>query len=263
MKTKKKIEKVEGNNFLQELYREYINEPTIRYKVGDLVLYGNHPNAEVIEVLGDGKIYQLKLWGTYYSYGQPYEGESTQYVKWTDIKPFRTYEENLLIPVLTKEDDLRLNFSQRTMGDILSKYYHFGINMSPDYQRGNVWGLSDKEKLLNSIFDNIDIGKFVFIKLPYAFEGKLFEILDGKQRVTAIIDFFENRYSYNGRYYKDLSWKDQGHFEHYNINIAETDIEELSKKKIYKYFLRLNISGHEQDKEHIAYVQKLYEECKE
>ena len=35
----------------------------------------------------------------------------------------------------------------------------------PDYQRGYVWEQEDKELLLDSIFKNIDIGKFVFIRL--------------------------------------------------------------------------------------------------
>ena len=80
--------------------------------------------------------------------------------------------------------------------------------MNPDYQRDYVWELSDKQLLIDSIFNNIDIGKFAFIHLDYKTwnkTGYAYEILDGKQRLKTIIDFYENRFSYKGIYYNDLS----------------------------------------------------------
>ena len=55
--------------------------------------------------------------------------------------------------------------------------------MNPDYQRGLVWDEENKTLLLNSIFNNIEIGKFSFIKLNYILptfdwdKGIFYEIL--------------------------------------------------------------------------------------
>jgi hypothetical protein len=246
-----------NDNRVQELRRGYLNEPTVIYRVGESVIFGNHPNAEIIRVLDGGKILEIKVWGEYQVYGQPVYKEDTHIVMWTDLEPYRTVEENATIEILTQPDDLRLQFSQRGMGDIFSKYYYFGIDMSPEYQRGNVWGEQDKEKLLDSIFDNIDIGKFAFIRRSYSSDKELYEILDGKQRITAIIGYYENRYRYCGKLYRELHWRDQNHFKHYNVNIAETNIDQVDKAKVLKYFLKLNVTGHQQDPNHIAYVEGL------
>ena len=50
--------------------------------------------------------------------------------------------------------------------------------------------------LLDSIFKNIDIGKFVLIHLSdseWVERGFGYEILDGKQRLSALIEFYENK----------------------------------------------------------------------
>jgi uncharacterized protein with ParB-like and HNH nuclease domain len=69
--------------------------------------------------------------------------------------------------------------------------------MNPDYQRDLVWSLEDKVNLIDSIYNDIEIGRFAFIKTDYSknnfdFDKDFYwEILDGKQRISAIIDFFE------------------------------------------------------------------------
>ena len=75
--------------------------------------------------------------------------------------------------------------------------FNFVINI-----RGNVWDIEDKVKLIDSIFNNIDVGKFAFIKVPYKDNSPSYECLDGKQRVTALIEFYEGRFEYKGlKYY--------------------------------------------------------------
>ena len=68
--------------------------------------------------------------------------------------------------------------------------YHRGLIDNPDYQRGYVWTLEDKQKLIQSIFNRADIGKFVFIEDENYREYRL-EVIDGKQRLRAILDYYE------------------------------------------------------------------------
>ena len=73
------------------------------------------------------------------------------------------------------------------------------IDMNPKYQRhGRLWSISDKAYLIDSIINGFDIPKLYMAdftwgesplnenRLPYA-------IIDGKQRLEAIFDFFDGK----------------------------------------------------------------------
>jgi uncharacterized protein with ParB-like and HNH nuclease domain len=143
------------------------------------------------------------------------------------------------------------------MADIFSKVYFFGVNFEPDYQRDYVWELEDKIALIDSIFNNVDIGKFAFIKKGYS-EDYLYEVLDGKQRMRAILDFYEDRFQYKGFYYSDLSYEDQCHINYYNINVAEAS--EMTKEQTLRYFLMLNTGGKQMAKEQLEKVRHMLED---
>jgi Protein of unknown function DUF262 len=83
------------------------------------------------------------------------------------------------------------------------------IDMSPPYQRrGRLWSPSDKAYLVDSIINGFDVPKLYLAdfqmgesplnksRLPYA-------IIDGKQRLEAIFDFFENKLVLN----EDFAWR--------------------------------------------------------
>ncbi len=137
------------------------------------------------------------------------------------------------------------------------------IEFNPPYQRkGRLWSQSDKAFLVDSVINGFDIPKFYMAdfqlgysslnasKLPYA-------IIDGKQRLEAIFDFFDNKLVLNGDFnlrsdpslkLGGLSLKDLKNnypvvadaFENYSLDIMsvvasrEADINEL--------FVRLNRS---------------------
>lgn len=83
------------------------------------------------------------------------------------------------------------------------------IDVSPTYQRrGRLWSQSDKAYLIDSIINGFDIPKLYFAdfqfgenplnakKLPYA-------VIDGKQRLEAIFDFFDGTLTLN----EDFVWR--------------------------------------------------------
>jgi uncharacterized protein with ParB-like and HNH nuclease domain len=117
-----------------------------------------------------------------------------------------------------------------------------------------VWTTKDKVNLIDSIFNCIDIGKFAFIKKNYG-DDYLYEVLDGKQRIRAILDYFENRFPYKGKYFNDLCNRDKDHFEEYNISVAEA--RNLSKEQILQYFLMLNTGGKIMSKKHLDKVRNM------
>lgn len=100
-----------------------------------------------------------------------------------------------------------------------------GIDFMPPYQREYVWTDSDKEQLLDSIFMGSDIGKFTVRVLDDVewFERQLsYEIIDGKQRLMTLLNFYLNRFPYKGFYYNGLSAKDRRTFLDHTISWAKS-----------------------------------------
>ena len=137
----------------------HINEPSYRFNIGDKVSYGLMKSAVVDDILYDGKAYGLKCIATEYNYGNPYDHEVYRVVAWMDVRPCNHGNTNF-----ARNQDIKLYFNDSTIESLINKHYFFGVNFEPDYQRGYVWTQEDKELLIDSIFNNIDIGKFVFIK---------------------------------------------------------------------------------------------------
>lgn len=251
--TPEQIRERELQNFINER-TEHLPEPTYFYKKGDRVTIGALEDVYVIDVLLNGKVYEIDFTSIDNNYGNPIRNEhKRRFVSWLDIRPY--YEDKK--QSLVKNNDLKLSYSQRGISDIISKAYHFGIDFEPDYQRDYVWELEDKIALIDSIFDNVDIGKFVYIHKGYNMEH-LYEILDGKQRIRAILDYFENRFAYKGLYFNDLSLRDQSHFEDYPISVAE--VRDITKEQVLRYFVKLNKHGKIMDKVQIEKVEKMIED---
>lgn len=233
----------------------YCPEPTYFFNIGDRVEIGRLEDVYVIGVYENSKIYEIDYSSTNNNYGNPIKTEHQKmFVQWVDIRPYREIQPET---TLIKNNDLRMNFMQMHIGSLLNKTYHFGVDFNPDYQRGYVWESEDKVALIDSIFNNIDIGKFAFIHLGYSGDNS-YEILDGKQRMRAILDYFENRFDYKGKYFNDLSAREQDFFEDYSISVAET--QNADRKQVLKYFLTLNKHGKIMDKRQLEKVEKMLEE---
>jgi hypothetical protein len=266
MPRKKKIElseeeilKQKLGNKLNELKNKLflIPKPTYIFNIGDKVSIGNLQDVTVEQVLENGKIYLIDYSFINNNYGNPIKHEhQKQYVEWFSI---RKYQENKSTELI-KNEDIKMNFMNQEIEGLFSKVYHFGVDFSPEYQRDFVWNLEDKITLIDSIFNNVEIGKFVFIHLGYSGDY-LYEILDGKQRLRALLDFYEDRFQYKGKYFSNLSRKEQYFFKGYQISVAEMR-GEITREQKLRYFLLLNRTGHVMAKEQLDKVEKmLNEEC--
>lgn len=246
----------EKKNGLREVEKmiSHIDEPTYHFNIGDKVRFGALKENIVDDILYDGKIYCLRCIATNNNYGNPYDYETYRVTAWMNIRPLNSGDSSF-----TKNKDVRLYFSNSTVESLIFKYYNFGIDMNPDYQRGYVWDYEDKELLIDSIFNNIDIGKFVLINTEdWQVTDLYYEILDGKQRLSTMIEFFENRLKYKGKYYNDLSFDDQRTFKEHAISVAE--VKDCNKKDVLKYFLMLNRTGKSMDKSQLDKVENMLNE---
>lgn len=250
----KEQQKIESDlKHIKEDYA-YIPEPTYLFNVGDKVTIGSLKDCTIEKIIDNGKLYVVDYTHVNNNYGNPIETKHSKIVSmWADIRKMQNNTISLI-----ENTDIDIRYSQREISSLLNHTYHFGFNLNPDYQRGDVWTLKDKQNLISSIFKNIDIGKFTFIKPDYIMDD--YEVLDGKQRLTTILEYYEDRFEYSGFKFSDLCKKDQRHFRGYNISWGESS--GLTKEQKLRYFIKLNTTGKIMSQEHIDKVKEMLKELK-
>jgi hypothetical protein len=232
----------------RNMIHEYMPKPNRFHKIGDEVDYGNWEEVRVEGIYDEGMIYKLSALHPKVR-GKRLPGRCTIFRDWMGI-----YQINKDVHFY-KKDRLPIHISNMTIGSLFYKAFGYGCDMNPDYQRGNVWDDKDKESLLDSIFNHIRIGTFCFNSKPFNENDTGCEIIDGKQRMTTLIDFRLDKFRYRSKLWSELHPRERSHIREYNIGIIE--LQEASKKEIYEYFLKLNTGGRAQDPNHINHVKEL------
>jgi hypothetical protein len=137
-----------------------------------------------------------------------------------------------------------------------------------EYQRGLVWTLRQKQLLIESIYNRVDIGKIVLRRRSFTYvEGRIKstgkktyfnDLVDGKQRVTTLIEFCTNKFKdMHGNYYRDLSGIAQNKFRGYrNIQFVQLP-EDITDSEVLEVFLGINHTGKPMSEKHIKFVKSL------
>ena len=128
------------------------------------------------------------------------------------------------------------------------------------FQRGLVWNDDDKRSLIDSIYHGINIGAFVIGRRSYEAgvrHGSFHDIIDGKQRLNAIIEFGQGKFADSyGNYWNDLDDLAQRTFWNYNKQTLAI-VEDPSPELIKRIFLTVNYTGKPMSKEHIEFVKSI------
>lgn len=224
------------------------------FKVGESVSvsHGGFISAVIEEILSQG-VYNVFIT---YKTTKPYSKEEIVLTKnmvlgwWGIWKLCSEPSEDM------SGERLEIQFMQQDISSLLHKYFDDrGVNMNPSYQRGLVWTDTQREELLDSVFNYIDIGKFVFVKLPYVSGGFSYEILDGKQKLTTLVDFYQDKFKYKGYYYSELNWKMRQLFKNRSVSVGEVGDRTYNEKNVLKYFVMLNTAGTPMSKEHLDKIK--------
>jgi len=225
------------------------------YKVGQRVQYGHLMETYIREVYRDGRYYLAEHIAVKRDKHADARNE-LHILTWTDLLPYKGSKDT----AFAKEEKVYLRMLNSPLSSLVNMVHgnHAGVDMDVEYQREHVWKLADKINLIDSIFNNIDIGKFVFVQRDMRVNGKLYEILDGKQRLTAVTEFIEDRLKYRGFYFSELSYHDQYKFTDYNISYGY--LENPNKEAIFETFIKLNTCGKPMATKHINHVKQLLSE---
>lgn len=123
---------------------------------------------------------------------------------------------------------MKINYSQPDIQTIVKRIDDGELNLQPDFQRGEVWSLAKKQRLIDSILRNWHVPPIHVIEQDNGTQ----EVLDGQQRLVSIRDFVHGKFTVDGT------------IEPYNADIAALhglSFTELPKKNQLS-FLRFTIT---------------------
>ena len=173
---------------------------------------------------------------------------------------------------LSKTDNMFDDFSITDItSDIGMFLYHYGnneYNFNPEYQRDLVWSTEQKQAFMKALMiRNVDLTP-TFIAIPYhktSIGQPHSEVLDGKQRLNAVLDYVRGKFDIDGYYFKDLNYNDLQRF--YNTKMVYRNIKYYDKQKgsslmttqqKVELFLQINEYGQHVSNEHLSKIKEEY-----
>ena len=131
-----------------------------------------------------------------------------------------------------------------------------GMNL----QRGLCWTLLQKQEFIISILKGCPIPKIAVIRQKqFSFDDGVYEVIDGKQRITTYLDFVAGKFPiiYNGEeyYIKDLDENTRNEIEYrcdFRGDLAYSYADSpISDEEKIEWFKQINFLGTPQDIEHL------------
>jgi hypothetical protein len=138
--------------------------------------------------------------------------------------------------------------------DIKKYLKEYGLDLNPDFQRGYVWTESQQIAYVEFILRGGRSGLDIYFNHPgwmIDFKGP-FVIVDGKQRLNAVMRFLNNEIKVFGYYYKEFEDRlpSNVYFDFY-INDLPT------RKEVLTWYLEFNSGGTVHTKKELDKVRKL------
>jgi hemin uptake protein HemP len=265
----------EDFNVFDKVDPAVIPTPTRMFELEETVRLGGLDDIQVKEILHDGKAYRLEFTRTGKNERRhPIATRETRCSWWFDVKKMDFSNEDadeLFAPYLPGQ------ISTTAVESLISMMAHNGVVCDPRYQRGYVWSIDDQRNLIDSMFNRVAIGSFIFSRhagyhhkddsvetVKYInLDGDEVEILrrkdytsaviDGQQRMTTIWRFMTNQFTYRGRYWRDLNFRDQVEFKSINVSTRTFDEEDVPYEAVLRMFIKTN-KGVPQDEKHLQAV---------
>lgn len=158
--------------------------------------------------------------------------------------------------------------------DLLRDQFDSGaINLAPEFQRNSVWPRVAKAHLIDSILKDRPIPALLFHrKTSGQKSGTSYIVVDGQQRLRAVLDFLDNRFSLTaeegasmeGKRFRDLSDHQRERILNYDFVIEELsgytddEIRDIFAR-VNRYVVRLN----NQELRHAKAMGKFASACEE
>jgi hypothetical protein len=98
----------------------------------------------------------------------------------------------------------------------------------PPFQRPLVWTETQKIKLIESLYMRLTIGSFIWNQTSWGEETDGW-LLDGQQRMSAILGYVRDEFPVCGWYFTKLPKIEKRHFYRIGITMIESNITDVDK----------------------------------
>ncbi|MFM5170280.1 DUF262 domain-containing protein [Aeromonas veronii] len=144
---------------------------------------------------------------------------------------------------------MKINAKDPDISSIYQRIKRGSIDLRPDFQRDMVWNKSKKQGLIDTILRD---WKFPPVFFVITTDNEMMEVLDGQQRLSAIVEFLENEIPIDGNIepydeniqklhglrFSQLPERVQFRIEQYSIRTHE--LYDYQEGEPYELFFRLN-----------------------
>lgn len=132
------------------------------------------------------------------------------------------------------------------IADFLKWHREKELILNPDFQRGSVWRDPAKSYLIDTILRGMPVPKILFrTKIDRQTKQIVREVVDGQQRLRAILAFANNQLTlgtrareFRGKAYDDLDPDDQDRFLAYKLTTEQ--LVNASNEDVLEIFVRIN-----------------------
>lgn len=226
--------------------------PSRLLSVGDAVELGHLRDCKVEAVHDDGQLLVISHRNITRKHGEDVD-DGTVYrgAHWTQLIPRASIRKTDVV----RSSIMHNGWFNTSLSELLSRV-SYGLDDNPTYQRGYAWDAQDKAALLESLCSGREIGRFILVENNYP---KLNEILDGKQRLNCIWDFFTSKLAYQGIFWHEMSPRDRHSIETRMVQIVELKSDKYTRADLLQIFLEVNAAGVPQTE---AHLQKVRDELK-
>ena len=125
--------------------------------------------------------------------------------------------------------DFQRNPNQQDLSWFIDMQAQKRLELNPPYQRKSVWTFKDKQFFLDTIFNNYPCPA-VYLQKENTPQGPRYNVVDGKQRLSTVLDFYDGRIRLNakfgisrlrGKKFADLSEEDRSSFYNYIFMVEQ------------------------------------------
>lgn len=145
-----------------------------------------------------------------------------------------------------------------SINDFVDWYERGELDLTPKYQRNNVWNSSAESYLIDTIIRGLPIPQvFIRLSIDTTLRKSHREVIDGQQRLRTIIKFIHNKISinklhnkeYGGFHYEDLPDEVKNDFLSFKIPVEI--ITSADDNVIFDLFVRVNTNSYSLTKQEL------------
>lgn len=257
-----KTQMLQFNDYILERMfasKEFIEECR-GFKIGDEVFIDNSQYKRVIAEFIENQEGTFVIFTDHSIIHPPklIEMISKEKRKDSEGKPyFRTLKEHSIF------DDVHIDEITSDVENMLNEFSVGTYDFNPIYQRDLVWSTEKKQEFVKKLLIGDVYLCPTFITAPYKKSKREYEVLDGKQRMMAVIQFVQNQFPVEELYYKDLTMGDisrlmNATFKYKLVKYYDKKkgFSEMSLKQKVELFLQVNEYGQKVSDEHLAKIKE-------